>query len=139
MDSHFYQRMADDLAELKDAGLLKPERILASPQGGEIEVGGKPVINLCANNYLGLANDPRIVEAVIEATRQWGAGLASVRFICGTQEIHKRLERAIADYLCQEDAILFAAAFDANGGVFEPLLGDRDAIVSDMFVPSRRW
>lgn len=112
-------------------GLLKPERVLESPQGAEVLVGGSQVINLCANNYLGLANDPRVTQASIDATLRWGAGLASVRFICGTQEIHKELETAIAAYLGLDDAILFAAAFDANGGVFEPLLGAEDAIVSD--------
>ena len=127
----FYDRIGADLESLGRDGLLKPEHVLQSPQGGEVRIGGRPVLNLCANNYLGLASDPRVVEAAIEATRRWGAGLASVRFICGTQEIHKELEAAIADYLGYEDAILFAAAFDANGGVFEPLFGEEDAIVSD--------
>ncbi|MBB4840280.1 glycine C-acetyltransferase [Sphingomonas kyeonggiensis] len=131
MDSQFYSRVAETLTGLERDGLMKPERVLGSAQGGEVTIGGKPVINLCANNYLGLASDPRVVEGAIEATRRWGAGLASVRFICGTQEIHKELERSIADYLGFEDSILFAAAFDANGGVFEPLLGEEDAIVSD--------
>jgi len=131
MDLHFYQRVESELRALGDAGLLKPERILSSPQGGSVHIAGRDVFNLSANNYLGLANDPRIVDAAIEATREWGAGLASVRFICGTQSIHKELEQEIASYLGFEDAILFAAAFDANGGVFEPLLGDQDAIVSD--------
>ena len=127
----FYDRIGADLESLGRDGLLKPEHVLQSPQGGEVRIGGRPVLNLCANNYLGLASDPRVVEAAIEATRRWGAGLASVRFICGTQEIHKELEAEIADYLGYEDAILFAAAFDANGGVFEPLFGEEDAIVSD--------
>ena len=131
MDSHFYQRIESDLQALKQSGLLKPERVLASAQGGVVQIGDREVLNLSANNYLGLANDPRIVDAAIEATRKWGAGLASVRFICGTQTIHKELEQEIAAYLGFEDAILFAAAFDANGGVFEPLLGETDAIVSD--------
>jgi len=131
MDLHFYQRVESELQALGQAGLLKPERILSSPQGGSVQIAGRDVFNLSANNYLGLANDPRIVDAAIEATRKWGAGLASVRFICGTQSIHKELEQEIASYLGFEDAILFAAAFDANGGVFEPLLGDEDAIVSD--------
>jgi glycine C-acetyltransferase len=131
MDFRFYDRIGSRLQELADEGLLKPERILSSPQGGEIEVGGRQVLNLCANNYLGLANDGRVNEGAIQATRKWGAGLASVRFICGTQEIHKNLEREIADYLGYDDAILFPAAFDANGGIFEPLLGESDAIVSD--------
>ena len=127
----FYERVGAELEALGRDGLLKPEHVIQSPQGAEVRIGGRPVLNLCANNYLGLASDPRVVEAAIEATRRWGAGLASVRFICGTQEIHKVLEAAIADYLGYEDAILFAAAFDANGGVFEPLFGEEDAIVSD--------
>lgn len=131
MDLQFYARVGEMLAELGREGLLKRERVLDSPQGAEVKVGGRPVINLCANNYLGLANDQRVVEAGVAAAREWGSGLASVRFICGTQQIHKMLERAIADYLGFDDAILFAAAFDANGGLFEPLLGDQDAIVSD--------
>ncbi len=133
MGEAFYQRVAGELATLRDAGLEKPERVITTPQGAEIGVAGqaRPVINLCSNNYLGLAGDDRIAQAAIEATRRWGAGLASVRFICGTQEIHKELEAAIAAYVGCEDAILFAAAFDANGGVFEPLLGEADAIVSD--------
>ena len=131
MDTRFYTRLADELREIDAAGLMKPERVITSPQGGTVEIGGRQVLNLCANNYLGLASDPRVIDAAIEATRKWGAGLASVRFICGTQGIHKELERAIAGYLGYDDAILFAAAFDANGGVFEPLLGEQDAIISD--------
>ena len=131
MDTRFYTRLADELREIDAAGLMKPERVITSPQGGVVEIGGRRVLNLCANNYLGLASDPRVIDAAIEATRTWGAGLASVRFICGTQGIHKELEHAIADYLGYDDAILFAAAFDANGGVFEPLLGEQDAIISD--------
>lgn len=131
MDLSFYQRIESELQALEQSGLLKPERILSSAQGGLVQIGGRDVFNLSANNYLGLANDPRIVGAAIEATQKWGAGLASVRFICGTQSIHKQLEQEIAAYLGFEDAILFAAAFDANGGVFEPLLGEKDAIISD--------
>ncbi len=133
MPAHFYQRIADELSDIEDAGLWKPERVLTSMQGATVSVAGHPcdAINLCGNNYLGLASDPRIVEASIAATRHWGAGLASVRFICGTQEIHKELEASIADYVGFEEAILFAAAFDANAAVFEPLLGEDDAIVSD--------
>ncbi|WP_296615831.1 glycine C-acetyltransferase [Sphingomonas sp.] len=130
-DPDFYSRVAATLLNIETEGLLKPERVLESAQGGMVRIGGRDIINLCANNYLGLANDPRVVEAAIEATHRWGAGLASVRFICGTQSIHKELEASIAAYLGLEDAILFAAAFDANGGVFEPLLGNQDAIVSD--------
>jgi glycine C-acetyltransferase len=131
MDADFHTRIEADLAQLERDGLLKPERVLSSPQGASVSIGEREVLNLCANNYLGLANDPRVVAAAIDATQRWGAGLASVRFICGTLEIHKELEAAIAAYLGFEDAILFAAAFDANGGVFEPLLGEADAIVSD--------
>lgn len=131
MNPNFYRRIESELQELEQAGLLKPERVLTSAQDGAVQIAGRSVLNLSANNYLGLANDPRVVEAAITATRRWGAGLASVRFICGTQEIHKELERAISSYVELDDAILFAAAFDANGGVFEPLLGDQDAIVSD--------
>lgn len=131
MSSDFYSRIGSELQNLERAGLLKPERILASAQGGTVQIGGRKVFNLSANNYLGLANDPRVIDAAVEATRAWGAGVASVRFICGTQAIHKNLEAEIADYLGFEDAVLFAAAFDANGGVFEPLLGADDAIVSD--------
>jgi glycine C-acetyltransferase len=123
--------MSAELSAIEAEGLWKPERVIESRQGPEVQVGGKEVLNFCANNYLGLGGDERIVEAAIDATRRWGAGLASVRFICGTQEIHKELEASIASYLGKEDAILFAAAFDANGGVFEPLLGEQDCIVSD--------
>lgn len=130
---HFYRKIDDAIVALRSAGLEKPERILTSPQSPVVTVSGHnaPVLNLCANNYLGLANDPRVAAAAIAATEKWGAGLASVRFICGTQAIHKELEAAVSSYVGQEDSILFAAAFDANGGVFEPLLGDGDAVVSD--------
>lgn len=131
VDVTFYQRIENELRTLGQAGLMKPERILSSPQGAVVQIEGRSVLNLSANNYLGLANDPRVVDAAIEATRQWGAGVASVRFICGTQSIHKDLEREIASYLGFDDAILFAAAFDANGGVFEPLADEQDAIISD--------
>lgn len=133
MRADFYRRVSGELSSAETAGLLKVERVITSAQGPEITVASRAgtVLNLCANNYLGLASDPRVVEGAIAATRQWGAGLASVRFICGTQEIHKELESYIAAYLGIEDAILFAAAFDANGGVFEPLLGEEDAIISD--------
>ncbi len=127
----FHDRIAAELADIDAQGLTKPERIIASRQGPLIEVGGREVLNFCANNYLGLAGDERVVQAGIKAQERWGAGTASVRFICGTLEIHKELERAIADYLGFEDTILFAAAFDANGGIFEPLFGAEDAIVSD--------
>jgi glycine C-acetyltransferase len=131
MDQPFYDRISDSLRGIEADGLLKSERVLAGPQQAMVSVRGQHVLNLCANNYLGLADDPRVVTASVEATNRWGAGLASVRFICGTQEIHKTLEATTADYLGFEDSILFAAAFDANGAVFEPLLGAEDAIVSD--------
>ncbi len=127
----FHDRIAAELADIDAQGLTKPERIIASRQGPVIEVGGRKVLNFCANNYLGLAGDERVVQAGIKAQERWGAGTASVRFICGTLEIHKELERAIADYLGFEDTILFAAAFDANGGIFEPLFAAEDAIISD--------
>lgn len=131
MTTSFYDRVAAELVDIDAQGLTKPERMIASRQGPVIKVGGRDVLNFCANNYLGLAGDERVVQAGIAAQERWGAGTASVRFICGTLEIHKTLERAIADYLGFEDTILFAAAFDANGGVFEPLFGAEDAIVSD--------
>jgi glycine C-acetyltransferase len=135
MREDFYRRVRSELADIDAQGLTKPERVITSRQGAVIEVkaanGTRSVLNFCANNYLGLAGDPRVTGAGIEASERWGAGTASVRFICGTLEIHKVLEAAISAYLGYEDAILFAAAFDANGGVFEPLLGEEDAIVSD--------
>ena len=131
MTASFHDRVAAELADIDAQGLTKPERVIASRQGPVIKVGGRDVLNFCANNYLGLAGDERVVQAGIRAQEKWGAGTASVRFICGTLEIHKELEQAIAGYLGFEDAILFAAAFDANGGVFEPLFGAEDAIVSD--------
>lgn len=131
MTTSFYDRVAAELVDIDAQGLTKPERVIASRQGPVIEVGGRQVLNFCANNYLGLAGDERVVQAGVDAQDRWGVGTASVRFICGTLEIHKTLERAIADYLGFEDAILFAAAFDANGGIFEPLFGAEDAIVSD--------
>jgi len=131
MTQSFYDRVAGELSDIDAQGLTKPERIIASRQGPVIQVGGREVLNFCANNYLGLAGDERVTQAGIAAQQKWGAGTASVRFICGTLEIHKELEAAIAGYLGFEDAILFAAAFDANGGIFEPLFGENDAIVSD--------
>jgi glycine C-acetyltransferase len=127
----FYDRISAELTDIDAQGLTKPERVIASRQGPVISVNGREVLNFCANNYLGLAGDERVTQAGIKAMQKWGAGTASVRFICGTLEIHKELERAIADYLGFEDTILFAAAFDANGGNFEPLFGAEDAIVSD--------
>ena len=131
MTASFHDRVAAELADIDAQGLTKPERVIASRQGPVIKVGGRDVLNFCANNYLGLAGDERVVQAGIRAQEKWGAGTASVRFICGTLEIHKELEQAIAGYLGFENAILFAAAFDANGGIFEPLFGAEDAIVSD--------
>ena len=131
MTATFYDRVSAELADIEAQGLTKPERVIASRQGPVIKVGGRDVLNFCANNYLGLAGDERVTQAGIRAQEKWGAGTASVRFICGTLEIHKELERAIADYLGFEDTILFAAAFDANGGIFEPLFGADDAIISD--------
>ncbi|WP_396594113.1 glycine C-acetyltransferase [Brevundimonas sp. R86498] len=127
----FHDRVAAELSDIEAQGLTKPERVIESRQGPVIEVGGRRVLNFCANNYLGLAGDDRVVAAANAATESRGAGTASVRFICGTLDIHKQLERAISDYLGFEDAILFAAAFDANGGLFEPLFGAEDAIISD--------
>lgn len=120
-----------ELSSIEDAGLYKKERIITSPQGAQITVNGKTVLNFCANNYLGLSSHPRVVEAAKNALDAHGFGMSSVRFICGTQDIHKELERKIADFYGTEDTILYAAAFDANGGVFEPLLNDLDCIISD--------
>lgn len=120
------------LNETQAAGLWKPERVLASPQGSEVRLqNGASVLNLCANNYLGLADNPRVLKAAHEALDRWGYGMASVRFICGTQELHKELEHQIAKFLGTEDAILYSSCFDANGGLFETLLGEQDAVISD--------
>lgn len=128
----FYAQLAGGLNGLHEQGLFKPERVLASRQGAEVVCDdGKTLINLCANNYLGLSGDESMVQASIAATEQYGYGLSSVRFICGTQTVHKQLERALANFLGMEDAILYAAAFDANGGLFEPLFDEQDAIISD--------
>ncbi len=136
MDKAFLAHTATTLEEIERDGLLKTERLIAGPQGGAIRIrqadaGSRPLLNLCANNYLGLADDPRIVDAARDALDAFGFGMASVRFICGAQTLHRQLEQAIAAYLGKADAILFAACFDANGGLFEPLLGPEDAIVSD--------
>ncbi len=121
-----------ELEEIEKAGLYKRERIIITPQGAEIKIrGGQEVINFCANNYLGLASHPRVIEAAKKALDTHGFGMASVRFICGTQDIHKELEEKISKFLGAEDTILYAAAFDANGGVFEPLFNEQDAIISD--------
>ena len=131
MNENFAKRIGTELEEIKASGLYKNERIITSDQGAEIEVGGKTVLNFCANNYLGLASHPKVEEAAKKAIDEHGYGLSSVRFICGTQDIHKELERKISDFLGTEDTILYAACFDANGGVFEPLFGEEDAIISD--------
>ncbi|NVJ85708.1 MAG: glycine C-acetyltransferase [Algoriphagus sp.] len=121
-----------EIAEIKEAGLFKNERIITSPQAAEITIeGGKKVLNFCANNYLGLSSHPKVIDAAKKSIDSHGFGMSSVRFICGTQDIHKELEKKISEFLGTEDTILYAAAFDANGGVFEPLLGPEDAIISD--------
>lgn len=121
-----------ELAEIKEAGLYKTERVITSPQAADIKISdGSEVINFCANNYLGLSSHPKVVQAAKDAIDSHGYGMSSVRFICGTQDIHKELEHKISEYLGTEDTILYAAAFDANGGVFEPILGKEDAIISD--------
>ncbi len=131
MADAFLSHISDTLAQIEAEGLYKRERMITSPQGGEITVGDKRVINLCANNYLGLADHPALIEAAKGAMDPKGFGMASVRFICGTQDIHRELEQKLAKFLNKDDAILFAACFDANGGLFEPLLGPEDAIISD--------
>jgi glycine C-acetyltransferase len=125
-------QLQKELQDIKEAGLYKEERIIVSPQGADIKLNdGKEVINFCANNYLGLSSHPKVIEAAKNAIDSHGYGMSSVRFICGTQDIHKKLEKKISDFLGTEDTILYAAAFDANGGVFEPLLNEQDAIISD--------
>jgi len=127
-----FEELEKTLAEIREAGLYKEERVIAGPQGAEITlVDGRKVLNFCANNYLGLSGDPRLVAAAHDALETHGYGMSSVRFICGTQDLHKQLEQTIARFLQVDDCILYAACFDANGGVFEPLLGEEDAIVSD--------
>lgn len=123
--------LQQELAAIRAAGLYKEERVITTPQGAVIRTGGREVINFCSNNYLGLSSDPRVIRAAKEAIDTHGYGLSSVRFICGTQDLHKTLERRISEFLGTDDTILYAAAFDANGGVFEPLFGEKDAIVSD--------
>jgi glycine C-acetyltransferase len=131
MNENFAKRIGKELKEIKTAGLYKNERIITSEQGAEIEVGGKTVLNFCANNYLGLSAHPKVIAAAKKEIDERGYGLSSVRFICGTQDIHQELEKKISDFLGTEDSILYAACFDANGGVFEPLFGEEDAIISD--------
>ena len=135
MSASFYERLSDTLKEIEAEGLYKRERVITSQQFSKISVrsegGVQDVLNFCANNYLGLANDPRLIEAAKTALDRYGYGVASVRFICGAQDVHRELERRLAAFTGHEDAILYAAAFDANGGLFEPLLDENDAIVSD--------
>jgi len=131
MNEKFVARIAAELTDIEAAGLMKKERIITSEQGPEIQVNGRMVLNFCANNYLGLSSHPKVIEAAHKAIDERGYGMSSVRFICGTQDIHKQLEQKIASFLGTEDTILYVAAFDANGGVFEPLFDAQDAIISD--------
>ncbi|MBQ7539575.1 MAG: glycine C-acetyltransferase [Bacteroidaceae bacterium] len=131
MYGKFQEHLQQQLKDIREAGLFKNERLIESPQQAAIQVGGKTVLNFCANNYLGLSNNPRLIEAAKKAMDERGFGMSSVRFICGTADLHKQLEAAISDYFKTEDTILYAACFDANGGVFEPLLTNEDAIISD--------
>jgi glycine C-acetyltransferase len=131
MYSKFKGHLANTINEIRDAGLYKSERVIEGPQDARIEVNGREVLNMCANNYLGLSDHPSIVEAARKSLDEWGYGLSSVRFICGTQAIHKELERKISEFLGTEDTILYTSCFDANGGLFETLLGEEDAIISD--------
>src|SRR5437588_1986138 len=130
-DTRLRELLRAQLEDLRGKGLYKRERLLQSPQSSAIRVADREVINFCANNYLGLANHPAIVEAAHEGLRRYGYGLASVRFICGTQDLHKQLETSIARFLGKEDAILYTSCFDANGGLFETLLGEQDTVLSD--------
>lgn len=131
MTETFLNHLKGTLSAIEAEGLMKRERLIEGAQGARVQVGGRSIVNLCSNNYMGLANDPRLIAAARAAMESHGYGMASVRFICGTQDIHRVLEARIADFLGMQDAILFAACFDANGGVFEPLLTEADAIVSD--------
>jgi len=132
MYTSLQSKLQNEIAGIKDAGLFKEERVITTPQSADIKIaGGQEVINFCANNYLGLSSHPKVIEAAKAAIDSHGYGMSSVRFICGTQDIHKELEQKISEFLGMEDTILYAAAFDANGGVFEPLFGPEDAIISD--------
>ncbi len=131
MYGQFKQHLDSTINDIREAGLYKSERVIDSPQDARIHVGGREVLNMCANNYLGLSDHPAIVEAARKSLDEWGYGLSSVRFICGTQVIHKELERKISEFLGTEDTILYTSCFDANGGLFETLLGEEDAIISD--------
>src|SRR5262245_3050236 len=130
-DTHLLQVLGPQLEDRRAKGLYKRERQIQTPQGADVRVGGREVINFCANNYLGLANHPAIVEAAQEGLHRYGYGMASVRFICGTQDLHKQLEAAIARFFGKDDAILYSSCFDANTGLFETLLGEEDTILSD--------
>ncbi len=131
MNESFLKRISTQLEEVRGAGLFKTERVISSSQGVEIAVNGQTVLNFCANNYLGLSSHPKAIEAAHKTLDERGYGMSSVRFICGTQDIHKELEKKLSDFLGMEDTILYVAAFDANGGIFEPLFGEEDAIISD--------
>src|SRR5216117_3645884 len=132
MFGSFQEHLQQQLDGIRAAGTYKAERVITSPQDARIRVGdGQPVLNLCANNYLGLAGHPAVVKAAHEALDQWGYGLSSVRFICGTQSIHKQLEAKLSEFLGTEDSVLYSSCFDANGGLFEAMLGPEDAVISD--------
>lgn len=131
MFSQYKPKLQKELDSIKEQGLFKTERIIETPQGAKIKVNGKEVLNFCANNYLGLSSHPEVIKAAHDTLDHWGYGMSSVRFICGTQTIHKTLEEKISRFLGTEDTIIYAACFDANGGVFEPLLGEKDAVISD--------
>src|SRR6185295_5116872 len=131
MNAKVLDRLTADLAAVREQGLFKSERVLTTPQGGLVRTGDREVVNLCANNYLGLANHPAIREAAHRALDRFGYGMASVRFICGTQTVHKQLEEALSRFLGMEDTILYSSCWDANGGLFETVLGAHDAIISD--------
>mgnify|MGYP001824061109 FL=1 len=131
MYGRFQEHIASELAEIEHAGLTKHERLITTAQGAHVGVGEAEVLNLCANNYLGLAQHPQVNAAAAQGLHDWGYGMASVRFICGTQTLHKQLEEKISGFLCTEDTILYPSCFDANGGLFETILGERDAVISD--------
>ncbi|MGW4790915.1 glycine C-acetyltransferase [Nonomuraea sp. NPDC004297] len=131
MFTNVRQQLRTTLDEITEAGLLKPERVISTPQSSQVSVAGREVLNFCANNYLGLADEPTVIEAAKRALDRWGFGMASVRFICGTQEVHKELEGRLSDFLGMEDTVLYSSCFDANGGVFETLLDAQDAVISD--------
>src|SRR5215467_2821704 len=132
MQEKYRDHLLGQLADIRAAGTYKNERIIITPQDAHIQVaGGQRVLNMCANNYLGLAEHPEVIKAAHEALERWGYGLSSVRFICGTQSLHKELEKKISEFLGTEDTILYSSCFDANGGLFETLLGPEDAIISD--------